>query len=108
MTVTTAGEQRDKKTAEKDRKQEQQTKDDGSKVLAALDKKAKERGDTVSYTTIRTLAGLSNDRMVRAVEALADEGALDRAETEISIGSGAKRTVQGLRRPSGPSGPSGR
>jgi replicative DNA helicase len=115
-TVISAGDERDKKAAEKDEKKAQQVRDDGSKILAVLDKKTKKRGQAASYTTIRTLAHLSNDRMVRAVEALEAEGVVEVTELKVTIGSGAKKPAKAIRRkgsrpvrkrPSGPSGPSG-
>jgi replicative DNA helicase len=100
VTVTTAGEERDKKTAEKDAKKDQQIRDDGSKILSVIDKKAEKRGDVVNYSVVKGLAHLSTDRILRAVDQLVSEGVIEEAEMEIKTGKNRKvtRTVKGLRR----------
>jgi hypothetical protein len=96
--VRSSSDEREKKASEKEKQKEQQVKDDGSKILAMLDKKAKKKGQAVGYTTIRSLVHLSNDRMTRAVEALVDEEVIEVVELKVVVGNGAKKTAQGIRR----------
>ncbi len=96
VTVNSAGDERDKKAAEKDEKKNQQVRDDGSKILAWLDKKAKKRGDAVGYNVIRDLVHLSGSRMTRAVDGLED--IIEVVPIQVEIGNGAKKPSRGIRR----------
>ena len=81
----------------KSQKEQKQLRDDGSKILAALDRLANEDG-VASYNKVRDAAGLSGPRMTRGVLALVEEGVVSEGKMVVTIGSNAKRQVAGLQR----------
>lgn len=95
---TAAANQREQ---EKERRRAQQVKEDGSRLLNALDSMPHghpERGAVL--TQIRTTAGLSGDRMSRAVLALMNDRIVEEVPIELATGRDlkVKTAVRGLRR----------
>jgi replicative DNA helicase len=121
LTEALEGEATAKDRAKRDA-QARQVKEDGTRVLNALDTLADADGRAV-FTQVRAKACLANDRMTRAVLALRDEGAAFEVAMKVSYGKGNKTTreARGLTRrnptppaptqknlgEAGPSGPSG-
>jgi replicative DNA helicase len=84
----------------KQEKQAQRTKDEGTKLLQAIDRLAKQAGDpyaAVGAREARAMANLSNDAMIRAVAGLVQDGVIEDLTIPRTSGRGPKE-VQGLRR----------
>jgi hypothetical protein len=108
VAVKTAGEarqeSRDAKEDQKAQAKAEQLKRDGSKVLAMLDRCAREKDapedGAAGYTRVRDLAGLSNAAMTRAVQDLCETQVIEECQTVVQVGPNhsAKRTAKALRR----------
>jgi hypothetical protein len=84
----------------KEKKQAQRTKDEGTKLLLAIDRLAKQAGDAyaaVGAREARALARLNNDAMVRAIAGLVQDGVIEELTIPRTSAKGPKE-VQGLRR----------
>jgi AAA domain len=109
VAVRTSGDERDgqadTRRSEKDRSQRQQVREDGTMILCLIDRIADSFGVAV-YSHVRAESHLSNDRLIRALNALIRDGRIEEVEAEIATGRGKKvrREVRGLRRVSGLSG----
>ncbi len=100
-TVKTATEARKNAKGQRDRVKEEsrarQDKEDDAKLLNAIDRLAK-KGGVAGYTQARGLAGISGDRMIRAVERLIDGEIIERVKIKVPAGKGAGKPAEGLRR----------
>jgi hypothetical protein len=99
VTVRNRAQSREALSAEVERKHAQQVREDGSKVLLALDKIANADG-VAGYTQVRSIACLNNDRMTRATFDLVQAGVLEKVPFEVMTGKNlkTKKTAEGLRR----------
>jgi hypothetical protein len=70
---------------------------DGTTLLNALDRLDPGR-QGAGYRRVQATAGLSPQRMERAVVGLVGEGVIEEVPVKANVGNGAKREVQGLRR----------
>jgi hypothetical protein len=110
--VRTATEERSgkvkEKANEKDDKQAQQIKSDGTAVLSAIDKLT-EKGGQAIYTHVRAAAHLSNDRMIRAILDLKENNHVEEVSLSIQTGTNHKtnKKVKGLKRKSATDGTDG-
>jgi replicative DNA helicase len=80
----------DAEAAAEDKKAERnarQVKDDGTKVVNALDKLAGPDG-AAGYTNVRTKVGINGDRMGRAVMALTEGGVIEECDARVRSGAG--------------------
>jgi hypothetical protein len=97
--VQSRAQSREAMSAEVERKQAQKVREDGSKVLKALDELANEEG-IAGHWQVRVAAHLGNDAMLRAVLNLVQNGYLEEVPLVSLSGKNmkTKKEVQGLRR----------
>lgn len=91
----------DTRATQKGRKKEAKDKKDDAALLTALDELDPDR-EGVSFTRIRTLADVPNERAHRAFWRLAQEGIIEEFTAEVSGGNGSKQTATFYRRKPGP------
>jgi hypothetical protein len=70
---------------------------DEAALMTALDK-LDPNGRGFGVERVRALAGLSRDKMAAAIERLAVQGLIRRLQVEVTVGSGASRSVDGIAR----------
>jgi hypothetical protein len=102
VTVRGAGQERegraDTKKEQETAKKREKEEDEDAKLLNALDRLDPGR-QGVSRNRVRDVAGLSGAQTTRAVLRLVESGVVEEVpQLEVTIGSGAKRKVDGLRR----------
>jgi hypothetical protein len=90
---------------QRSRNRDEQVVTDGTTVLSVLARKDPDRRGAV-YTHVRAAARLSNDRMLRAVDALIEEGHVERVPVAVHTGKHLKveKILDGLRKPPQPTG----
>jgi replicative DNA helicase len=102
VAVSTATEANESAAASRDQarseSQQRRDKEDDTALLTALDRLDPERNG-VSYNQVQTESRLPRDRMARATTRLTREGVVEEIPVKAVIGNGAKRTCNGLRRP---------
>jgi replicative DNA helicase len=101
VTVTTAGEHRDTERAQREAarqtKRQEQVEADAALVLTTLERLDPDNQGH-GYNRVRNSAGLSTERMARAVARLVEQGTVVEVQVSAQIGSKATRQVKGIRR----------
>jgi replicative DNA helicase len=82
----------------KRKKRERQDKDDGSVILAALDKHDPAR-QGMTTRKLRTHSGFNQDHLDRVLTALVKEGSVEEFDSAVAIGNRAKRSATCYRLP---------
>ncbi len=102
VTVQTSGQERQHAEAEREQarqaRQGGQDRIDDTTLMQVIDRQAGTGETPLGFTRARDLAGLSGPRMQRSVERLIIANVIERVPVTATIGNGATRRADGLRR----------